>query len=89
MALKQFPDHYGALAGMSLSHEKLGNKEEAKTHIREVLKIHPWAANLPTILQSLLIAEQNPVEQNPVEENPSNPLSLVESGSDRVKPPEK
>ena len=53
-ALELFPDHYGAYAGLGLSHEREGEVEEAIQAITSALRIHPWAAHLPTLLLGML-----------------------------------
>jgi len=52
MALALFPQHFGALSGIGLAYEKLGNNSSAIATLRHALDVHPWAANLPTVLMS-------------------------------------
>lgn len=68
MALKYFPDHFGALSGLALSHEKLKNLSEAKACIADALRIHPWAANIPTILHTMINKEEEENAKKQIQE---------------------
>jgi tetratricopeptide (TPR) repeat protein len=52
-ALKRNPNHFGALTGLGLAHEQMGQVHQAIDCFRRALTQHPWAANVPTILLSL------------------------------------
>eukprot|EP01039_Chlorochromonas_danica_P003793 gene3793-4143_t len=44
-ALKFMPHHYGARLGLALGYDKLGETKKSMESLKEVLKLHPWAAN--------------------------------------------
>lgn len=56
LALKLLPEHFGALSGMALSYEKARNFAAAKDSFRRCLMhLHPWASNVPSRLNALII----------------------------------
>jgi len=55
LCLAQLPSHFGALAGCGLSLERTGDVHGAITVIRSALELHPFAAHLPTVLNTLIV----------------------------------
>jgi tetratricopeptide (TPR) repeat protein len=58
-ALVHNPKHFGAHTGLGLALEKQGQIFQAIESFKNALKLHPWAANVPTILSSLTFKVEN------------------------------
>ena len=61
--LELWPEHYGALAGLGISLEKIGKTSQAISKIRSALQIHPWAGHLPTVLNTMFADERDRGEE--------------------------
>lgn len=87
--LDLFPQHYGALAGMGMSLEKSGDIDGAVAALRKALQLHPFAAHVPTVLNSLLLelketaaledGSNRPEENKPKKKSPKKRPSIKRS----------
>ncbi|WP_163606936.1 tetratricopeptide repeat protein, partial [Klebsiella pneumoniae] len=51
--LKREPRHYGALAGLGMILQQLGDDKQALDVFRRALEIHPYLERLPDIVRRL------------------------------------
>ena len=58
LALTACPRHFGALAGLGMSREKMGEPAQAEAALRAALRLHPWASHVPTVLWTLLLEQR-------------------------------
>ena len=58
LALAACPLHFGALAGLGMSREKMGEPAQAEAALRAALRLHPWASHVPTVLWTLLLEQR-------------------------------
>jgi hemimethylated DNA binding protein len=80
LCLAQNPSHFGALAGCGLSLERTGDVLSAIKVIRSALEIHPFAAHLPTVLNTLLLEEEKGEAHAKVVKQPKSNKSTTKRG---------
>ena len=88
--LDLFPEHYGALAGLGMSLEKSGEIEGAVSALRKALHFHPFAAHVPTVLNSLLLErkEAASLEGGEKPKKSAKKRSTSSKRRDKTEPPE-